>query len=76
DVMLPGVHVPMEYARYGQIVIKIAPRAVGNLELSNDELRFNARFGGVHRKVSVHLAAVLAIYAREDGAGTMFEPEA
>lgn len=47
DVMLPGVHVPMEYARDGQIVLNIAPRAVGNLELSNDEVRFNARFGGV-----------------------------
>ncbi|HFZ8996156.1 TPA: ClpXP protease specificity-enhancing factor [Citrobacter freundii] len=76
DVTLPGVHVPMEYARDGQIVLNIAPRAVGNLELANDEVRFNARFGGVPRQVSVPLAAVLAIYARENGAGTMFEPEA
>ncbi|WP_063936223.1 ClpXP protease specificity-enhancing factor [Enterobacter hormaechei] len=75
DVTLPGVQVPMEYARDGQIVLNIAPRAVGNLELANDEVRFNARFGGVPRQVSVPLAAVLAIYARENGAGTMFEPE-
>lgn len=46
DVTLPGVQVPMEYARDGQIVLNIAPRAVGNLELANDEVRFNARFGG------------------------------
>ena len=65
DVTLPGVLVPMEYARDGQIVLNIAPRAVGNLELANDEVRFNARFGGVPRQVSVPLAAVLAIYARE-----------
>lgn len=76
DVTLPDVQVPMEYARDGQIVLNIAPRAVGNLELANDEVRFNARFGGVPRQVSVPLAAVLAIYARENGAGTMFEPEA
>lgn len=44
DVTLPGVQVPMEYARDGQIVLNIAPRAVGNLELANDEVRFNARF--------------------------------
>ncbi|ENG5952688.1 ClpXP protease specificity-enhancing factor [Escherichia coli] len=75
DVTLPGVQVPMEYARDGQIVLNIAPRAVGNLELANDEVRFNARFGGIPRQVSVPLAAVLAIYARENGAGTMFEPE-
>ncbi|HFI5643099.1 TPA: ClpXP protease specificity-enhancing factor [Raoultella planticola] len=76
DVTLPNVQVPMEYARDGQIVLNIAPRAVGNLELANDEVRFNARFGGVPRNVSVPMAAVLAIYARENGAGTMFEPEA
>lgn len=76
DVTLPGVNVPTEYARDGQIVLNIAPRAVGNLELANDAVRFNARFGGVPRQVYVPLAAVLAIYARENGAGTMFEPEA
>ncbi|WP_437608530.1 ClpXP protease specificity-enhancing factor [Erwinia sp. V71] len=75
DINLPGVMVPLEYARDGQIVLNIAPRAVGNLELGNDEVRFNARFGGVPRQVTVPLYAVLAIYARENGAGTMFEPE-
>lgn len=75
DINLPGVRVPLEYARDGQIVLNIAPGAVGNLELGNDDVTFNARFGGVPRHVFVPLAAVLAIYARENGAGTMFEPE-
>ena len=74
DVTLQDVQVPMEYARDGQIVLNIAPRAVGNLELANDEVRFNARFGGVPRQVSVPLAAVLAIYARENGQGLFFDP--
>ena len=30
----------------------LLPRVVGNLELANDEVRFNARFGGVPRNVS------------------------
>ncbi len=76
DVTRPGVMVPMEFARDGQIVLNIAPRAVGNLELGNDDVRFNARFGGVPRQVNVPMAAVLAVYARENGSGTMFEPEA
>lgn len=76
DIMLPGVQVPMEFARDGQIVLNIAPRAVGNLELTNDAVQFSARFGGVPRQVYVPMAAVVAIYARENGAGTMFEPEA
>ncbi|MEH0832858.1 ClpXP protease specificity-enhancing factor [Pectobacterium cacticida] len=75
DVTLPGVSVPMEFARDGQIVLNIAPRAVGGLELADDSVRFNARFGGVPRQVYVPMAAVMAIYARENGAGTMFEPE-
>ncbi|WP_291972224.1 ClpXP protease specificity-enhancing factor [Candidatus Symbiopectobacterium sp.] len=75
DVSLPGVMVPMEFARDGQIVLNIAPRAVGGLELADDSVRFNARFGGVPRHVYVPMAAVLAIHARENGAGTMFEPE-
>ncbi|OSM97447.1 MULTISPECIES: ClpXP protease specificity-enhancing factor [Lonsdalea] len=75
DVTLPGVQVPMEFARDGQIVLNIAPLAVGNLELADDLVRFNARFGGVPRQVMVPMAAVMAIYARENGAGTMFEPE-
>ncbi|CAQ85738.1 MULTISPECIES: ClpXP protease specificity-enhancing factor [Photorhabdus] len=75
DVTLRGVNVPMEYARDGQIVLNIAPRAVGNLELANEEVRFNARFGGVPRQVYVPMAAVIAIYGRENGAGMMFEPE-
>ncbi len=75
DINLPGVMVPLEYARDGQIVLNIAPRAVGNLELTNEEVHFNARFGGVPRQVIVPMVAVMAIYARENGAGTMFEPE-
>lgn len=75
DVTRAGVMVPMEYARDGQIVLNIAPRAVGNLELGDDAVRFSARFGGVPRQVYVPMAAVMAIYSRENGAGTMFEPE-
>ncbi|WP_433915349.1 ClpXP protease specificity-enhancing factor SspB [Serratia symbiotica] len=55
---------------------QLTPHAVGNLELGDDEVRFNARFGGVPRQVSVPMAAVQAIYARENGAGSLFEPEA
>lgn len=75
DVTRPGVSVPMEFARDGQIVLNVAPRAVGDLELGNDGVSFNARFGGVPRQVSVPMAAIIAIYARENGSGTLFEPE-
>ncbi|RXJ71906.1 ClpXP protease specificity-enhancing factor [Veronia nyctiphanis] len=72
---LPGVVVPWEYVQDGQIVLNIAPRAVGELALGNEDVIFNARFGGRPMQVSVPLYAVKAIYARENGAGTMFEAE-
>ncbi len=75
DATLPGVKVPMEFVSDGQIILNIAPRAVGNLELGNEAVSFNARFSGRPHSVIVPMYAVLAIYARENGAGTMFEPE-
>ncbi|MDF7679270.1 ClpXP protease specificity-enhancing factor [Enterobacteriaceae bacterium ESL0689] len=76
DVTQPNVQVPMEYASNGQIVLNIAPGAVANLKLMNELVCFDTRFGGIPRSVYVPMAAVLAIYARENGAGMMFEPEA
>ncbi|HCH51673.1 MAG TPA: ClpXP protease specificity-enhancing factor [Proteus sp.] len=75
DVNIVGVQVPMEYAHDGQIVLNISPRAVNNLELTLQQVLFSASFGGIPRKVRVPMVAVMAIYARENGAGMMFEPE-
>jgi stringent starvation protein B len=72
---LPGVRVPLEFVQDGQIVLNVAPRAVGNLEMGNEALSFHARFGGRPHSVIVPIYAVQAIYARENGAGTMFDPE-
>ncbi len=75
DATLPGVQVPLEFVSDGQIVLNIAPQAIGNLSLGDDEVRFNARFSGRPHVVIVPMYAAMAIYARENGAGTMFEPE-
>ncbi|KGT34411.1 peptidase, partial [Vibrio parahaemolyticus] len=75
DATMPGVRVPVEFVQDGQIILNIAPRAVGNLELGNDAITFHARFSGRPHSVIVPVYAVQAIYARENGAGTMFEPE-
>lgn len=75
DANLPGVRVPEEFVQDGQIILNIAPRAVGNLALGDEAVTFSARFGGKPHSVIVPLYAVQAIYARENGAGTMFEPE-
>jgi len=69
DAGQPGVQVPAHTVRDGKVVLNIAARAVASLELGNDAVRFTARFGGVSHPVSVPVAAILAIYARETGQG-------
>lgn len=75
DATVPGVKVPLQHVQNGQIVLNINPSAVGNLLLGNDAVTFNARFGGSPFALYIPQRAVLAIYARENGAGTMFTPE-
>ncbi|MDP2560681.1 ClpXP protease specificity-enhancing factor [Psychrobium sp. 1_MG-2023] len=72
---IPGVQVPLEHVKDGQIVLNIAPHAIGDIEMSNERVIFSARFGGKPFELIIPMAAVLAIYARENGAGTMFEDE-
>ena len=67
--------VPREFIRDGQIVLNIGPEASNKLEIGNDFIEFQARFGGVARQLSVPVDQVLAIYSRENGAGMAFEVE-
>jgi len=71
DATQAGVQVPIQSIKDGQVVLNIAARAVGQLDLGNDGVRFMARFSGVSHSVRVPLAAVLAIYAQETGQGMM-----
>jgi len=63
------VQVPRHAIKDGKIVLNVAERAVAGLQMTNDVIRFSARFGGVSHSVSVPVGAVLAIYARETGQG-------
>ena len=76
DATRPSVQVPMHAVKDGKIVLNIAERAVSRLDMSNDTIRFSARFGGVSHSVSVPVGAVLAIYARETGQGMALPDDA
>lgn len=67
--------VPREFVRDGQIVLNVGYEATGHLSITNDGITFQARFGGVARDISVPIGNVVAIYAKENGAGMAFEPE-
>lgn len=75
DTYLPGVDVPKAHVRDGRIVLNISLSATRHLDLGNELLSFEARFGGVPRLVRVPVAAVLSVYARETGEGMVFPPE-
>lgn len=76
DARQTGVRVPTHAIKDGQVVLNVAMRAVAELEIGNETVRFSARFNGVSQQVHVPVSAVLAIYAQENGQGMMFPPEA
>jgi stringent starvation protein B len=67
--------VPAEYVRSGEITLNISPTAVHKLQMGNEVIEFSARFGGVARQISVPVANVFALYARESGHGMTFDVE-
>jgi stringent starvation protein B len=75
DANFPGTQVPDEHVLDGQIILNISPASTGKLEMGNVEVTFDARFGGIPRNLVIPCKAVLAIYAKENGAGTVFTAE-
>jgi stringent starvation protein B len=69
DATVPYVVVPESYVKDGQIVLNISPSAVVGLQMDNERISFNGRFGGQPRDIDVPVSAVLGIYARENGQG-------
>lgn len=75
DARLQGVIVPDQFSRDEQLVLNVSYSAVQHLVIDQEGVSFNARFGGVPMNVFIPLAAVLAIYARENGQGMGFGME-
>jgi len=69
----PGTQVPEAYVENGRIVLNLSDRAIEGLTIDGEGLSFSARFGGRNQFVQVPIEAVLAIYARENGEGMVFE---
>ena len=72
DALGEGVNVPEQFVTDGKIILNVSYSAVRELQLGNEEISFEARFGGVPNIVRVPVAAILGIYARETGRGMIF----
>ena len=66
------VEVPMEFVKNDEIVLNLSIEACHQLQIENEYISFQARFGGVPRKILVPVTHILAIYARENGQGMSF----
>jgi stringent starvation protein B len=75
DATAEGTVVPERYVEDGRIVLNVGPTAVQGLRMDNDLVSFSARFGGLPLAVRIPPAAVLGVYARENGRGMLFPEE-
>lgn len=68
-------NLPMDYIEDGKIVLNIRPQAIEALSLGNEFIEFNARFSGKPMTITASVNAVMAIYAKENGKGLVFDQE-
>ncbi len=64
--------VPKEFHNQERVVLNISPQAIKNLNISNDNISFNARFNNVLDNIILPINAIIGIYAKENNQGMWF----
>lgn len=75
DAEASGAEVPRQYVENGKIILNISERAVSDMHQDKEWIWFSARFGGRQQDITVPVHSVLAIYAKENGKGMVFEQD-
>lgn len=75
DAENKAASLPEEFIEDNKIVLNIRPQAIQGLSLGNTEIQFSARFSGKPMHIVAPVAAVMAIYAKENGKGMVFDLE-
>ena len=65
--------VPRSHVKDGEIVLNLSASAVRNLEMGNEMITCNGRFGGAPFDLMIPVAAVIGIFAKENGQGLVFQ---
>lgn len=68
-------NLPVDYIEDGKIVLNMRPLAIDALSLGNEVIEFNAKFSGKPMHIAASVNAVMAIYAKENGKGLVFDQE-
>jgi stringent starvation protein B len=75
DATNPTCLIPMDFAEGGEIVFNVAPSAVVNFKISNQQIDFRASFSGIGYDITAPVNAILAVYAEENGEGLFLDAE-
>jgi stringent starvation protein B len=75
DAAYPGANVPTEYIENGKIILNINFPAVDNFMLDRERITFSTRFSGKSFNIVAPMGAILAVYAKENGKGMVFDTE-
>lgn len=67
-----SVRVPMAYVQEGEIVLNTSYDATSHLQIDNESVHFQARFGGVMHDILIPIGRIQAVFARENGQGMGF----
>jgi stringent starvation protein B len=66
-------NLPTNYIEDGKIILNMRPQAIDALSLGNEVIEFNAKFSGKPMQIAASVNAVMAIYAKENGKGLVFD---
>lgn len=66
---------PVSYIEDGKIILNMRPQAIQGLTLGNEFIEFNAKFSGKPMQIAASVNAVMAIYAKENGKGLVFDQD-
>ena len=75
DADFPNADLPQEHLKDGRMVLNVSYQATRDLHLGNELVEFEARFSGRPRRLSIPIANVLGISAREMGEWMLFAEE-
>ena len=71
----PGAEALLPYATEGRLVLNVSATATRHLAIGSDALDVDCRFGGRPVHLSAPMGTVVAVYARENSQGMIFEIE-
>lgn len=73
DTTCSGTVVPIGFVENNRIVLNISSTAAQKLYLGNEHITFAARFSGRSHEIYLPLDSIIAVYAKENGKGMVFQ---